>query len=209
MAADDLLTLAEARRAVNLPLEPSDQDIDLALFVTGLSGRVDALCGPVVRRAVNGERHDGGRKKVLLGVHHASSVTSVAEWVNTTETVLSEETDSTKPANGFLLHTVLPYGWVIRRTGNADSVFPAGRRNVVITYQAGRYADTDSVGNTFKLAASAALRRLWKREQSSWAHTPDFFADTENPRPQLAFYKTVDPMIHELLAHELLPPVGL
>lgn len=210
-AARDLLTLVEARSAVNLPAGGESHDTDLQLFVTGISGRIDKLCGPVVHRTITGERHNGGACRVLLDWQHVDSITSAAEWSNTTETTLTEESDNTKPSNGFLLDTGERdiYAWVIRRSGNADARFPSGRRNVVITYVAGRYADTAAVDETFKLAAAAVLRRMWKREQSSWAHTPSFFPDTEDPRPSMVFFKAVDPMVKELLADELLPPVGL
>lgn len=201
--------MAEARSAVNLPTGNTNHDVDLQLFITGISGRVDKLCGPVVQRTITGERHNGGASKVLLDYQHVATVTSVAEWSNTTETVLTAETDASKPATGYLLHTVTPYAWIVRRSGNADALFPVGRRNVVTTYTAGRYTSTATVDETFKLAATAVLRRIWKREQSSWAQAPDFFDNTENPRPSLSFFKAVDPMVKELLADELLPPVGL
>lgn len=209
MAATDLLTIVEARRAVNHPAGDTSHDVDLQLYITGISGRVDAICGPVVVRTVTGEEHNGGRSKILLDVQRVSSVTSVSEFSNTTETVLSEESNATKPTSGFLRHTVTPYDWIIRRSGNADATFPSGRNNVVVTYVAGRHADTASVDETFKLAAASVLRRIWKREQSSWAQQRDFFPDTENPRPTLTFFKAVEPMIRELLADEVLPPVGI
>jgi len=213
MAARDLLSLEEARRAVNLPSPATvnPQDTTLQLFVTGLSGRVDKLCGPVVQRTITGERHNGGRSKILLSKQHVASVTSVAEWAGTTETTLTEETDGTKPAAGFLLDPGEGgiYAWIRRRSGNGDAAFPTGRLNVVTTYSAGRYADTTSVDETFKLAATAVLRRLYKREQSSWAQSPSYFQDTDNPTASVGFYKAVDPMIKELLCDELLPPVGL
>jgi hypothetical protein len=213
VATRDLLTLEEARRAVNLPSPATvnAQDTTLQLFVTGLSGRVDKLCGPVVQRTVTGERHNGGQSKVLLTLQHVATVTSVVEWAGTSSTTLTEETDSTKPATGFLLDPGEGgiYAWVRRRSGNADAAFPVGRRNVVTTYSAGRYASTATVDETFKLAATAVLRRLYKREQSSWAQSPSYFEDTDNPTASVGFYKAVDPMIKELLCDELLPPVGL
>lgn len=213
MATRDLLTLEEGRRAVNLP-DPTSvnaQDTTLQLFITGLSGRVDKLCGPVVQRMVTGERHNGGRSTVLLALQHVSAVTSVVEWAGTTSTALTEETDNTKPTNGFMLDPGEGdiYAWVRRRSGNGDATFPTGRRNVVVGYTAGRYASTATVDETFKLAATAVLRRLYKREQSSWAQSPSYFEDTDNPAASVGFYKAVDPMIKELLCDELLPPVGM
>lgn len=206
-AAHDLLTFQEALEAINQPTV-AHQD-QLEQFVSGISSRVDALCGPVVQRTVTDERHNGGRKRVFLDLAHAASVTSVSEWANGTETVLTEETLSTQPDDAWLLDNAGAYSFIWRRSSGSDMIFAVGRRNVVVAYTAGRHADTASVDEAFKTAGSAVLRRLWKREQSSWAHTPDFFDDTENPRPSLTFFKAVDPMVRELLADELLPPVGM
>lgn len=209
MAATDLLSLVEARSAVNLPAGNTNHDIDLGLYVSGVSGRVDALCGPVVTRAVAGELHNGGRQRVMLLEHYVTSVTSVTEYVVTAPVTLTEETNLVKPSMGFLVERVGPYTWLRRRTAGSTTCFSAGYQNVDVSYVSGRFVDTASVDARFKLAAAAVLRRIWKREQSSWAQTPDFFPDTENPRPSLTFFKAVDPMITELLADQLLPPVGL
>lgn len=204
MAATDILTLAEARRGVNLG-SSTTHDAELGMFVTGITGRIDALCGPVVNRTITGERHDGGKLRIFLEESPAFSVTSVSEWLHTTETVLTAETDGTKPSQGYLLDHVGNLSFIWRRAGGSDTNFAEGRRNVVVTYVAGRFADTASVDDRFKLAAASILRRLWKREQSSWAQSPDFFGDPDDTR-SLGFFRAVDPMVRELLADELKPP---
>lgn len=202
MADSDLLTLAEARDAVNLT--GNDHDTELAVYVTAVSQRIDSLCGPVVNRTVTDELHDGGRARIFPRYTPVSSVTSITEYVSTTGTALTAETNATKPASGYLLdHTgTLSYIW--RRSGGADRAFADGRRNVSITYVAGRYASTATVEERFKTAAAGVLRRIWKREQSAWAQAANFFPDTENPAPSLRFFKAVDPIIAELLSDQLL-----
>lgn len=208
--AIDLLTLAEGKEAVNLPASTSSQDDRLAQYITGISRRVDNLCGNVVQRTVTGEKHDGGgRVRILLFEHYAQAISSFVEYSNITETTLTAETNASKPANSYLLVNEEPYSFVYRRSSNSDKVFPKGRQNLVVTYLSGRAADTASVSEDFKLAAASVLRRVFKRESSSWSQTPQFFPDTENPSPQLTFFKAVDPMLRELLASELLPPVGV
>lgn len=212
MALTDILNLIEARAAVNIPTGVTSQDSDLTLFVAGISSRVDALTGPVVSRSVTGERHSGmsaGRGRFMLDLQYVSAITSLSEWDGTTQTVLSAETDGVKTSSDYLLDSIGPYAIVYRRSNGTDAVFPAGRRNLVASYTAGRFANTASVTEQFKLAVSAVLRRMWKREQSSWAQTPDFFDDTENPTQRLAFFRAIEPMLAELLADQLLPPVGL
>lgn len=208
MAVNDLLSLVEARSAVNLPEGATQQDVPLTLFVSGLSRRVDKLCGPVVIRAVTAERHDGGAHRIWLKQSPASSITSVSEWLDTTETVLAAETDGVKPADAYLAGKTGPLSFIRRRNTGTDGRFAVGRENIVVAYQAGRYANTASVDELFKLTASSILRRIWKREQSSWAQSSDFFSDTENPTPGLRFFKAIDPMIMEFLADELLPPAA-
>jgi hypothetical protein len=204
-----LLTLAEAKSAVNLPSGTSTQDDSLALYVSGISRRIDSLCGNVVQRSVTAERHDGGASIIMLDQHYATAISSFSEWQNGGEVVLTAETDSTKPANGYLLEPGNPYSFVYRRMSGVDATFRAGRRNLIVSYTSGRVADTASVDAQFKLAASAVLRRVWKRESSGWSQQPSFYSDTENPADPLQFYRAVDPMVREFLNDQLLPPVGI
>lgn len=207
MADKDLLTLDEARTAVNLA--DNGQDTQLQLFLTGLSSRVDKLCGPVVSRAVSDELHDGGKPRIWFDFTPVFTVSTITEYRHTTATVLSAESNVSKPADGYLLDNagVVYYAW--RRSGGADTTFPTGRRNIAVTYNAGRYADTGSVDEQFKVAAAAILRRVWKREQAIWAQRPGWSADLDNPAPTMGFFKAFDPMIRELLADQLLPVVGI
>lgn len=199
----DVLTLAEAKTAINT--DSADHDTELALHITAVSRRLDDLCGPVVQRTVTDELHDGGCHRLLLRHTPIVSVTSVTEYVSTTSTALSAESNASKPASGYLLEADGHYVSVRRRRGNTDATFPNGRRNVAVTYEAGRATDTASVDELFKLAAASILRRLWKRESSAWAQAPSYFADVDDPSPTVGFYRAVDPMVNELLADELAP----
>lgn len=210
MAANDLLTIDEARRA-----GPGEgivaHDEDLQIIVTGISTRIDKLCGPVVHREIVDERHDGGDVRIWLDHPPAHAVTSVTEWAGGVATVLDPESDATRPVDGFLLdHThLMSYVW--RRRSGADARFAAGRRNVVVTYTAGRFATTATVDERFKMAAQSIIRRVWKRESEAWAQTPDFFSSVDDPAGQdrfRGFFRAVKPMVDELLADELLPPAA-
>jgi len=204
----DILTLGEARTAINMPAV--DHDVELEVFVTGISHRIDDLCGPVVVRTVTDEVHDGGKSRVWLRETPVDSVTTVVEWVHTTSNSLTAESNTSKPASSFLLDSTGPYSYLWRRSGGADSNFSSGRRNVVITYEAGRYASTATVDAKFKLAAQSILRRTWKREQSSWAQSAGAISEFDNLEVgSLRFFKAVDPMIREFLTDDLLPPVGI
>jgi hypothetical protein len=82
---------------------------------------------------------------------------------------------------------------------------------VLVTYEAGRYADTASVDARFKTAALAILRRFWARETPSWVRGTGGFADlVSNPAVEPGtpgFFRAVQPVVNELLADQLLGPV--
>jgi hypothetical protein len=155
----DVVTLAEAE--ANMGDVPDDAL--LAVYITSVSRLLDKVCGPIVSRTVTAEPHDGWCEELFLHEYPVRSVTSVAEYAGVTATTLVEELVTTSPANGFTVD--YSHGKVRRRAGKRDWYFPEGRKNVLVTYVAGRYADTASVDERFKMAAYITLRNLWQREQ--------------------------------------------
>lgn len=204
MAVNDLLTPAEAREAVSLKPTDTAHDDELQRWITGISTRIDKLCGPVVIRTVTNETHDGGTRTIWLRDTPVSSITSVVEYVHTTATTLTAETNASKPADGYLPILEGHRAKLLRRNAGADATFASGRQNVVVTYEAGRAASTSAVDALFKTAASSILRRLWAREAPSWARVGGGFDD--DLTTGVGFFKAVDPMITEFLSHELTPP---
>lgn len=173
MATLDLLSLTEAKTALQLSL--TTHDTEVAAFVTAVSLRLDAVAGPVVHRTITGELHNGGRSFIRPKFTPVSSVTSVTEYVATTATSLTAEANDTKPAAAFLLDNEWTHNVrIIRRTSGADSVFPAGRRNIAVTYVAGRAANTAAVPELFKRAAALCLQHLWRPSAGGWAQSQAF-----------------------------------
>jgi hypothetical protein len=203
MAATDLLSMADARSTVNVTLDT--HDTELQTMLSGISARIDAICGPVVARAVTDERHDGGVQHLIPRQVPVYSVTSVTEYENGAGTVLAAETLTSQAASAYLLRTHPRFRPpIVRRGSGADSIFPSGTENVVLSYSAGRVADTASVEPKFAAAAAAILRRAWKREQSLWAQRPSQ-VPMDEVAPPTGFFKVIDPMIREFLADEVLP----
>ena len=60
----DVLTLSEARQAVGLTSDESDDY--LKTLITAVSTQLDEMCGPVRTRTVTDELHDGGSTSLLL-----------------------------------------------------------------------------------------------------------------------------------------------
>lgn len=196
----DILTLDEAYRAIN-NTSASGHDEQLAQWITGVSRRIDDICGPVVQRTITGELHNGGGPRIFLDHSPAASVTSITEYVSTTGTSLTVETNASKPSDSFLLETVGGVSWVWRRASGTGARFASGLRNVEVTYVAGRYTDTASVDAKFKAAVAGILRRLWQRDAGAWARGSDPF-DQSTP----AFFDAFKQSVHEYLADERRAP---
>jgi hypothetical protein len=164
----DLITLAEAKRALNLDTSNTTHDTELESYITAVSRRLDDLCGPVVIRTITGEVHSGGAATIWLhrapmSASSTTTVTTVTEYAGTTGTVLTAETNLAPGASAYLFDRST--GALRRRSGGNDAVYPAGRFNVVVTYQAGRYADTAAVDAKFKQACAISVAHLFRSEQ--------------------------------------------
>lgn len=163
MATLDLLSSTEAKAALNVTV--STHDTEIAAYVTAVSLQLDNLCGPVVTRTITSESHDGGWPQVFLRKRPVSSVTAVSEYSGATETALTAESPGTSG-------TYLVDGSIVRRrSGFGLACFADGRKNVLVTYTAGRYASTGAVEEHFKGAARLALTNLWRREQGVGTET--------------------------------------
>lgn len=169
MATIDLLTLQEAKAAL-VGVTSSSSDGVIAGFVTALSKRLDDLCGPIVQRTVT-ELHDGACGAIYLRTTPLVSITSVTEFASTTGTVLSVETNASKPANGYLLVNDGHYVELRRRASGSDSSFSWGQSNVQVVFEAGRFAATASVGEDFKTAARLFLQHLFRPSMGGGSET--------------------------------------
>lgn len=166
MAATDLVSLADAKDALGGDRARTVDDVLLGAWVTAISQRLDEECGPLVQRTITSELHDGGGVIVALDYRPVASVTSVVEYdVDGVATTLTAETVSTRPASGFLLSP--DTGFVFRRQSGWDYAFPIGRRNVAVTYVAGRFASTATVDQAVKRAALVCVRHMWGTEHGA------------------------------------------
>lgn len=194
MATLDLVTLSEAQDFLRAA-QSVDQTL-LGSWITSASVAIDDLCGPVVQRTLTAELHDGGRTAVLLLSRPVSSVTSVTEYgASGASTALTAESVSSKPASGYLLDDRA--GMVFRRASGADWCFAAGRRNVSVTYVAGRVASTAAVTPRFKTACLMLVSHLWRVEHG----TGNTFGQTDGVFTSSGF--AVPNRVVELLGSEV------
>ena len=204
----DVLTLDEAKAAINMTAANDQHEGELELFITAVSRRFDELIGPVVNRTVT-EYHDGGVSIIWPYQTPVSTVTSLTEWDGSASTVLTADAFGVAGVtDGYLLESSPSYVHgtrLIRRSGGTNTYFTTGSRSIQLVYVAGRAATTEDVDSRIKAAAGMVLRRAWKREAGAWAQTPTFLTNTEES-VGTGFYKVVDPVVHEWLGDELKPP---
>ena len=164
MAADtlDIITVAEFEAAINIDASDPISLEEKEQVVTAASRMVDQIFGPVVVRTVTGELHDGGNARLWPRQTPVSSVSALAEYDHLTATTLTAESNVLKPANAYTLQADGHYAVVYRRATGSDYTFVSGRRNVTITYVAGRYANTAAVDRRFKEAATVCAIHLFQ-----------------------------------------------
>lgn len=157
MTATDILTLVEAKQALNIQATDNVPDSELAQVISAASSFVDSVYGPVVRRSVT--------KNVVapsgtIWLEHPAAITSVTEYVSGTGTVLTAEDFDT--AGTYRLDSTT--GALTRRSSWTDSYWYA--HELVVVYSSGRYAATADVAPKFKEAAVVALIHFWQHRGS-------------------------------------------
>lgn len=201
-SAYDLLTLAEAKAALNIDPDDDQFDVELAMYVTALSQRIDDLCGPVVKRTVTDERHDATTGPVWLNQVPVASVSLVIEYVSGMATTLEAEASLTEAGDYVLLDPGTVNSRLARRSSFYDRWWSTGS-TVVVTYVAGRFSSTAAVSPKFKQAAAKALAWLWRGDQG--AGTVTFGGAEGTSLFGLGF--ALPNVVKEMLAYETLPPV--
>lgn len=192
MAAIDILTDAEARAALRLP---TGLNTELQAMLTGLSSMVDDLCGPVVIRAATEVVSGPYCGPILIAGTPVASITSVVEHVGTTNTTLDAD-DYQLDADDHLAR-------LFARSAGYDSAWTPGARNYTLTYQAGRFADTASVGYSWKERFRSVLVAKWQFETGAWARNRTELPVNEFGAPT-AF--DAEAAIRSTFASDLRPP---
>ena len=155
MAATDLISLAEARAALGLGRGDTSNNPALERLISAASDLIDAHMGCGVLREVV-ETSEGGTYRLQLKHWPVDSITSV-----TVDGATIDTSDWVVPSDS--------YGEVI---GNLHR--PAVPHRMVVTYQAGRFADTASVSGLFKEGCLIQLRHTWQNYQEQLGEVNEF-----------------------------------
>lgn len=162
-----LISLAEARLGLTVPAAAVAKDDDLRTLITECTPIMEDICGPILPAAKD-EWYDGGAGTVRLLYAPIISVTQVQEsYGNFTRTLTEQALNgSTFDAYGYTVDKV--DGILQRRISGKQGIFQPGRRNVHVTYTAGRSVMTANL----VLATRRLVRHLWQQEQQGFR--PDF-----------------------------------
>lgn len=213
MATLDVLTMAQAKRALKLGVADDSDATLLQSAVSAVSRRIDTLCGPVVRRTITDEIIDTrGEVSIRTRWWPVTSFTSVTSYTAGVGTTLTAETLTT--AGGYLADRLrlvdgnasLYSGVLRRRSGFTDYHWPDPGR-VAVTYVAGRYATTDDVaGSVFAEAAAATLVAWWRL----YSHRLAAASEGEFVTPSATFPSFAVPnAAADLLADERVHMIGV
>jgi hypothetical protein len=201
VATLDWLSTAEAQAAV-----PNGGQADatlLAAVTEAVSLTLDQRFGACVQRTITGEQvRTYGERSIMLRHWPVASVSSCVEYDSAgSSTTLSAEDYDTKPADGYRLtlrrDASTHERTLERRSGTGASRWPVDGV-ALVTYSAGRFADTSGVDARFKRAAAVTLQNIWAAYLKGNAQLGDFVVP-QRPFPSFA----VPDVVSEMLADEL------
>jgi len=152
-----LISLQDAKDALNIPASSTSNDDELRLFVSAATQVIEYLAGNILTQTVS-DVFDGGYSTVLLTQQPINSVTSVTE------------NGTTLPAASYAVN--LAAGTVSRIIGTTWYSFLPGKQNVTVNYSTGSAIVPASV----QLAARELVRHWWQFGQQG--NRPAFGAST-------------------------------
>lgn len=206
MAANDILTLAEAKSYLSIATSDQTNDTLLSSLITAVSTKMDRKFGPVVYATITAELHDGGAagcpySHIYLDYSPVSSVTQVVEYDGTTAGTLTAQTNSTQDAASYVFNPV--NGKLSRRNTNSPDHFPVGISNVLVSYVAGRFNSGTITDERFHVGAGLTLQNVWRNQQPATASYGEYDV------PQVNWPKfTIPNAVEEMLADEVRQGAG-
>lgn len=204
----DVLSLTEAKAILSVQASSTNYDTQLARVITAVSRKLDKAVGPIVRRAISAEQHQGRnfvRQRIELRWCPVTSISAVTNYLGATATLLTEATPGVNPSDGWLGERYAPdpslySGVIVRRAGLNPWYFGD---MVTVSYTAGRYADTSSVDARFKEAAALTLRNEWRPYQQGTGTLGEF----DVPQQTFPTYG-IPNAVRDLLSDEWKPEIG-
>lgn len=141
-----IISLAEARVALGLNAASTATDGDIRGHILAATPVMEDLVGPIIPRTCV-ETHDGGSGTVRLLCAPVLTITSVSESYGNFVRTLTAQPLDTGPFDAYGYTVDLNDGILTRRVSGSAGMFQVGRRNVLVTYVAGRAVVRDNLLN--------------------------------------------------------------
>ncbi|HET6908900.1 MAG TPA: hypothetical protein VFH54_06130 [Mycobacteriales bacterium] len=183
-AVTSIVTLSDARTHLHIPTADTSRDVELQLFIDGLTPVVEGIVGDVIGHSYT-EWYDGMTDTLILRHHPVLTVTTCIEYVGTVNYTLTEQSpDSGNPLDAFGFYVDYDASTVQRTAYGVPSWFAAlpwwtsrtpawyvatptrighGKGRVKIAYTTGRTA----VPANIKLGTLELIRANWQPSQNS------------------------------------------
>jgi len=165
LAADPhfIISLAEARAALVLSPGNTAKDEDLRTYIVAATPVMEDICGPILRTP-QVETFDGGSDQIELLWAPLISVTSIVESYgsNYVRILTLDDIFAGTAVSAFGYTVELKTGLVTRRVTGTASPFPRGRRNIQVSYVAGRAV----IGGNITLGTRRLVKHLWQQDQT-------------------------------------------
>ena len=179
MATYDWISLSEAKVAVSAKSSNTSNDTVIASVVSAASRRLDEAVGPAIQRVVLDEVHHGGNRAIELRSGPAISISSVVEYRYTGSVTLTRNAPGVNSYDGYSAdrYTAQPElnllsGLIYRTFNGQRGQFYCQQDNIVVSYLAGRYADTASVDPRFKEACKIVVKNWYRMYEFSAGSPP-------------------------------------
>lgn len=197
MATLDMITRPEALAILSregADLSNVDED-ELNRLITAASTELVRHIGASVKRPIV-QQLNGGGHLVELEVWPIASITSVHEWVGTTDLTITERVLGVANSNEFIADR--KFGRLRRTVSGRRYRWADGEQNIVVDYIAGRADTTTDVSEQEKRACAITVRHLW--EQDKTLGMP--MVDQQTARPWAVPLRAIQ------LCSELVRPTG-
>lgn len=203
MTVVDLLSHDEGLEAIqNIQCDLTvDQDAVFRQMVTAVTVLIEQRTGPVVQRSTTDTFDGTGGYKGYAGWGGRVTLPLKSRPLSITTVV---ESGTTLASTDYVLDPDV--GFLYRRSGEFDTTWAWGRRNIVVTYMRGRVNDsgvaittTLLVPPTFKIATGITLRHLWSGQKGMSSGTFGGDMGYAGPAPWALPKQAIDILRGELL----------
>jgi len=159
-----IISLADARAGLSMVAANTVKDEDLRTYIAAVSPIMEDIVGPILR-TTRTETYDGGSTRIALLWSPVISVATVTESYGTfARTLTAQDVFAGSGLDSYGYTVDLTSGVLSRRFAGISGPFPAGRRNIQVTYVSGRA----SIGGNVLLATRRLIRHLWQSEQQGY-----------------------------------------